>query len=67
MDEMTREEIIKRHRRYQNFMRSINCCPLCSNPLTLIHEIDEEEETIKETAHCDQCDLETRRKDHSRH
>lgn len=67
MDEMTREEIIKRHRKYQNFMRSINCCPLCSTPLTLIHEIDEEKQVIKETAHCSECDVETRRKDHPRH
>lgn len=67
MDEMTREKMIERHKRYQSFMRSINCCPLCSTPLTLIHEIHEKDEVIKETAHCDQCDIETRRKDHPRH
>ncbi len=67
MDEMTREKLVKRQQRYTSFMRSMNCCPLCATPLTLIHEINEEEELIKETAHCDQCDIETRRKDHNRH
>lgn len=67
MDEMTREKLLQYQQKYQNFLRSMNCCPLCSTPLTLIHEINEEEERIKETAHCDQCKIETRRKDHPRH
>ena len=67
MDEISQDEMIRRQQKYQNFLRSVNCCPLCSTPLTLIHEINEEEELIKETAHCDQCDIETRRKDHARH
>lgn len=67
MEEMTYEQMIERQQRYQKFLRAMNCCPLCSTPLTLVHEINEEEEHIKETAHCDQCDIETRRKDHNRH
>ena len=67
MDEMTKQKIENRQRLYQNFLRTMNCCPLCTTPLTLIHEIDEEEELIKETAHCSECDIETRRRDHSRH
>jgi len=67
MEEMTREKMVKRQQRYQSFLRAMNCCPLCSTPLTLIHEINEDDESIKETAHCDQCDIETRRKEHSRH
>lgn len=67
MDEITREKFLQHQQRYLSFLRSMNCCPLCSAPLTLIHEINEEEEIIKETAHCDQCKIETRRKDHSRH
>ena len=64
MDEMTKEHIIRRQEKYQSFLKSINCCPLCSAPLTLIHEVDQENECIKETAHCDDCDIETRRKEH---
>ena len=67
MDEITKKELIKRHNRYRNFMRSINLCPLCSTPLTLIHEICEQDHTIKETAHCSECDVETRKKQHSCH
>lgn len=67
MDEMTKQEIETRQRRYQNFLKSINCCPLCSTPLTLIHEIDDQQEVIKETAQCSECDVETRRVEHSRH
>lgn len=67
MDEMTRDKIAKHQQRYLSFLKAMNCCPLCSSPLTLIHEINAEEETIKETAHCEKCDVETRRKNHSRH
>ena len=45
----------------------MNCCPLCSEPLTLIHEVNEEDAQIKEIAHCDRCELETRKKDHGIH
>lgn len=67
MDEITKEQIERTQKKYLSFLRSINCCPLCSTPLSLIHEVNEEEEVIKETAHCEQCDIETRRKDHPRH
>ncbi len=67
MDEITREKIKRHQEKYQNFLKSMNCCPLCSEPLILLHEVNEAEEVIKETAHCDQCDIETRRKDHPRH
>lgn len=64
MDEITRENIVRRQKKYQSFLQSINCCPLCTAPLTLIHEVDDENKSIKETAHCDDCDVETRRKNH---
>ena len=64
MDEIERQKIEKRQQKYTQFLRSMNCCPLCSSPLSLIHEVNEEEEVIQETAHCSNCDLETRKKDH---
>ena len=64
MDEINRERIQRRQKEFQTFLKSMNCCPLCSSPLTLIHEVDEENEKIKETAHCESCDVETRRKEH---
>lgn len=67
MDEISRERILRHREKYQNFLKSINCCPLCSGPLTLVHEVSEHQEQIKETAHCENCDLETRRQNHSRH
>ena len=64
MDEISRENMIRRQKEYQSFLKSMNCCPLCSAPLTLIHEVNEESALIKETAHCEGCDVETRRKEH---
>ncbi|MCB0377793.1 MAG: hypothetical protein KDD33_04810 [Bdellovibrionales bacterium] len=64
MDEIKQQEVENHQKKYQTFLQSINCCPLCTSPLTLIHEVDEESSIIKETAHCDQCDVETRRKEH---
>ena len=67
MDEMNKEQIEARQKKYQSFLRAINCCPLCASPLTLIHEVFEGEELIKETAQCDNCDVETRKIEHPRH
>ena len=68
MDKISPEEKIKRRRqRYRHFLKSVNCCPLCSSPLILIHEVNREDQQIKETAQCDQCHIETRRKNHSCH
>jgi hypothetical protein len=67
MDEISKQKIIQHQQKYQSFLKSMNCCPLCSTPLTLIHEVDTHLELIKETAHCSQCDIETRKKDHPRH
>ena len=64
MEEINQKAIVRRQKRYQNFLKAINCCPLCSSPLSLIHEVDEDNGSIKETAHCDECDVETRRKEH---
>ena len=61
------EQFKSQRERYQSFLKSVNCCPLCSTPLILIHEICEEDHTIKETAHCEQCEIQTRCKDHIRH
>ena len=55
----------KRQQRYQEFLQGINLCPLCSSPLTLIHEVDKEAGYIEELAHCSECQLETRKKDHT--
>ncbi len=67
MDEKIVEKLQNQRERYQNFLKAMNCCPLCSAPLVLIHEVYEEDHTIKETAHCEQCEMQTRCKDHIRH
>ena len=67
MDEKMVEEFQSRREKYQSFLKAMNCCPLCSSPLVLIHEFHERDHIVKETAHCDQCEIQTRRKDHICH
>ena len=67
MDEKTVEKFQSHRKKYQSFLKAMNCCPLCSSPLVLVHEICKEDHIIKETAHCDHCEVQTRRKDHIRH
>ncbi len=67
MDEKIVEKYQSHREKYQNFLKAMNCCPLCSTPLILVHEVHEEDHLIKETAHCDQCEMQTRRKEHIRH
>ena len=56
-----------RRYKYESFLKSVNCCPLCSSPLILIHEINGQDHRIKETAHCDICEVQTRQKNHTCH
>ncbi len=59
--------VLERLEQIRTFLRSINQCALCAEPLTLIHEIDGETSLVKETAYCSQCNLTVREKDHSLH
>lgn len=52
---------------HQEFVSAQNRCVLCNNPLELSHEPSEDKSTIKEEAHCPQCDLRNRRKVHAVH
>ena len=64
---MNKKKFENQRDRYQNFLKTINCCPLCSSPLVLIHEFYKENHLVKETARCDECEIQTRRKDHICH
>jgi len=64
MDEIKQKQILRRQKRYREFLQGVNLCPLCSSPLTLIHEVDKDAGYIEEVAHCSECQLETRKKDH---
>ena len=64
MDEIKEKEFERKRNRTIEFLQGINLCPLCSSPLTLIHEVNKEAGYIEEIAHCSECKLETRKKDH---
>ena len=67
MDKKMRQDYQNDKEKYQSFLKAINCCPLCSSPLILIHEFYTGGHRVQETAHCDQCEIQTRRKDHTCH
>ena len=67
MDEITEDRLLalqKRREKFREFLQSINLCPLCSSPLSLIYEVDRDAGYIEELAHCGECQLETRKKDY---
>lgn len=47
---------------HQEFINSENNCILCSSALELRHVRELDSNTIKEEAHCPQCELRTRAK-----
>lgn len=59
--------VLNRLEQIRSFLKSVNQCTLCSEPLTLIHEIDEECASVKEVAYCSKCKLTVREKDHALH
>jgi hypothetical protein len=65
--ENIKNSVLERLEQIRAFLKSINQCALCSEPLTLIHEIDNKDSFVKETAYCSQCQLTVREKDHSLH
>jgi hypothetical protein len=67
LKENIKSTVMLRLEQIRAFLKSINQCALCSEPLTLIHEIDNKDAFVKETAYCSQCQLTVREKDHSLH
>ena len=59
--------VLERLEQIRTFLKSINQCALCTEPLTLIHEIDPVDANVKETAFCSKCNLTVREKDHGLH
>lgn len=59
--------VLERLEQIRSFLKSINQCALCTEPLTLIHEIDGETSNVKETAFCSKCNLTVREKEHGLH
>lgn len=59
--------VLQRLEQIRNFIKSINQCALCAEPLSLIHEINQETHQVQETAYCSKCNLNSRIKDHSLH
>lgn len=59
--------VLERLEQIRSFLKSINQCALCTEPLTLIHEIDSQISNVKETAFCSKCNLTVREKEHSLH
>lgn len=67
LKENIKNSVLERLEQIRAFLKSMNQCALCSEPLTLIHEIDNTDAFVKETAYCSQCQLTVREKDHSLH
>lgn len=65
--ENIKSAVLNRLEQIRNFLKSVNQCALCSQPLTLIHEIDNSQAQVLETAYCSQCDLNVRKKEHGLH
>jgi len=59
--------VLERLEQIRSFLKSINQCALCTEPLTLIHEIDNDTSNVKETAFCSKCNLTVREKEHGLH
>lgn len=59
--------VLHRLEQIRSFLKSINQCTLCAEPLTLIHEIDDLTASVKEVAYCSKCKLTVREKEHSLH
>lgn len=59
--------VLHRLEQIRSFLKSVNQCTLCAEPLTLIHEIDELSASVKEVAYCSNCKLTVREKEHSLH
>lgn len=51
----------------QAFVQIQNCCPLCSTPLEIRIKDQDEEHRLVEEAHCPQCVVPARIKEHSLH
>ncbi|MBY0314482.1 MAG: hypothetical protein K2Q26_03115 [Bdellovibrionales bacterium] len=65
--EFVQSSVLQRLEQIRNFIKSINQCALCAEPLTLIHEINQESNQVLETAHCSKCNMNSRVKDHALH
>lgn len=65
--ENIKHAVLERLEQIRSFLRSINQCALCTEPLTLIHEIDTEQSQVFETAYCSKCNLNVRNKEHGLH
>lgn len=59
--------VLNRLEQIRTFLKSVNQCTLCTEPLTLIHEIDELSAQVKEVAYCSKCKLTVREKEHALH
>lgn len=65
--EQIKDAVLHRLEQIRSFLKSVNQCTLCAEPLTLIHEIDELSSSVKEVAYCSKCKLTVREKDHALH
>lgn len=64
MDESSAQQKQKIESRHQAFIERQNHCPLCGTQLEIRVESYLEEYTLREEAHCPDCDVLARVKDH---
>ena len=57
----------KQNKRHQAFVEHQNLCPLCGTQLSIKVESYLEDYNLREEAHCPNCDLLARIKDHKMH
>ena len=53
--------------KYDHYIEMQNHCPLCNNELNIKVTSYLENNTIKEEAYCESCNIKTRSKDHKYH
>ncbi len=67
MDESSAQQKAKIENRHQAFIERQNHCPLCGTQLEIRVESYLEDYTLREEAHCPDCDVLARVKDHKMH
>ncbi|MCM2281453.1 MAG: hypothetical protein NDI61_06360 [Bdellovibrionaceae bacterium] len=53
--------------RQERYLREHASCPMCETDLKMNHDIDKNQNKVKEIAHCPECDLCARTTDHLLH
>ena len=67
MEHQKRDQKKSPNKRHQAFMDHQNSCPLCGHKLDIKVESYQEDFNLREEAHCTNCDLLARVKDHKMH